>query len=385
MKTVLLVSKFNWDAPVEIPYIFKKAGFKVCIYCPAQSWLTCSSFYDKQFLAPDQDEPFVFELQELLKQYKFDWVLLTEDPLIDLVKRSILDIPILLELLPVKNEQAIEMLSSKIGFSNYFLANNIPTPSYKSFINGVDLLDSLKDIKYPVLNKYDLSWGGTDISVSHTFEELKNKLQTISSSASLIIQEFIDGEEIRVDALFYQGKLLNYFCAKVLSNTKDRFSYTTRRAYFEYQPLFELLSNIGEKVGAHGFANICFIREKSSGVHYLIEVDLRPNSWVAYSNYLSEYNFVYCLENLNHSEKNNFTKSQLKRSEPIELALFYKDIRRAIWAKDMRGIARWLFGLEGYWRFLPFYDLRLSKKIFKEIWKEIGVFKVQKVKQKLSS
>ena len=220
-------------------------------------------------MAPDQDEPFVFELQELLKQYKFDWALLTEDPLIDLVKRSILDIPILLELLPIKNEQAIEMLSSKIGFSNYFQANNIPIPSFKSYKNGVDLLDSLKDIKYPVLNKYDLSWGGTDISISYTFEELQNKLKSIASPGTLLIQEYIDGEEIRVDALFYQGKLLNYFCAEVLANTKDRFSYTTRRAYFEYLPLFELLSSIGAKVGAHGFANICFIREKSSGLQQL--------------------------------------------------------------------------------------------------------------------
>ena len=100
---------------------------------------------------------------------------------------------------------------------------------------------------------------------------------------------------------------------------------------------------------------------------------------------MSDYNFVYCLENLNHPEKNDFIKGQLKRSKPIELALFYKDIRRAIWAKDLRGIARWLFGLDGYWRFLPFYDFRLSKKIFKEIWKEVGVFKVKKIKQKFSS
>jgi hypothetical protein len=385
MKTVLLVSKFNWDTPVEVPYIFKKAGFKVYVYCPAQAWLTCSSFYDKQFLAPDQDEPFVFELQELLKQYKFDWVLLTEDPLIDLVKRSILDIPMLLALLPIKNERAIEMLSSKIGFSNYFQINNIPTPSFKSYINGVDPIDLLRGIKFPVLNKYDLSWGGTDISISYNFDELQSKLQTMPSPATLLIQEYIDGEEIRVDALFYQGKLLNYFCAKVLSYTKDRFSYTTRREYYEYQPLFELLSSIGEKVGAHGFANMSFIREKSSGIHYLIEMDLRPNSWMAYSEYLSNYNFVYCLENLNHVEKNSFIKGVLSGPKPIELALFYKDIRRAIWSKDLMGIARWFFCLNGYWRFLPFYDLRLSRKIFKELWKEIGVFKVKKLKKKFSS
>ena len=385
MKTVLLVSKFNWDTPVEIPYIFKKAGFKVQIYCPAQSWLTFSSFYETHFLAPSEEEPFVLDLQQLVKQHKFDWVLLTEDPLIDLIKRSIQDVALLLELLPIKNEQAIEILSSKIGFSKYFQRNNIPTPVFKSYVNGVDLLDSLKEIQFPVLNKYDLSWGGEDMTISYTFEELENKLQIIPSPATLLIQEYIDGEEIRVDALFFQGKLLNYFCAKVLSNTKNQFSYTTRRSYYEYQELFFILSSIGENIGAHGFANICFIKEKASGIHYLIEMDLRPNSWIAYSEHLSEYSFVYCLKNLQHSEKNDFPKGQLKQPKIIELALFYKDIRRAIWAKDLKGITRWLFGLKGYWRFLPFYDLRLSNKIFKEMWKEIGVFKVKQIKQKFSS
>ena len=74
---------------------------------------------------------------------------------------------------------------------------------------------------------------------------------------------------------------------------------------------------------------------------------------------------------------------EIKVKNNIEVALFYKDIRRAIWAKDLKGIARWLFGLKGYWRYLPFYDFKLTKKVIQEIWIEIGVFKLKKMKQKL--
>jgi hypothetical protein len=63
--------------------------------------------------------------------------------------------------------------------------------------------------------------------------------------------------------------------------------------------------------------------------------------------------------------------------------LFYKDIRRAIWAKDLKGILRWIVGWKGYWRFLPFYDFKLTKKILFEIWVEVGVFKLKKLKQKI--
>jgi hypothetical protein len=144
-----------------------------------------------------------------------------------------------------------------------------------------------------------------------------------------------------------------------------------------------LLTSIGEKIIAHGFANISFIRQKGTNKHYLIEIDLRPNSWMAYSKYLSNQDFVYCLKHVHDSDKFTFLQSTLKLKNTIELGLFYKDIRRAIWAKDLKGILRWIFGWKGYWRYLPFYDFKLTKKVFHEIWVEVGVFKLRKMKQKL--
>jgi hypothetical protein len=384
MKTTLLISKYNWDAPVEIPYLFYKAGFKVSIYCPSNSWLTHSSFYHEHINAPNSDDLFISDLISLIKKDQFDWIQLVEDPLIDLIKRRVTETSLLLKLLPIKNPEAFDILSSKIGFSSYLYEQKIVTPQFRKFINGIDPLDELSNLNFPVLNKYDLSWGGTDISISKSREELSVKLKSIPDQATLLIQEYIEGEEIRVDALFYNGKLLNLFCAKVLEYTKDRFSYTTRRSYYDYPAMNDILANIGELIGAHGFANISFIRDKKTQEHHLIEIDMRPNSWMAYSQYLSNYDFKYCLRHLDDPIKLDFPKGKLNRSGTIELALFYKDFRRAVWAKDIKGIGRWLFGYSGYWKFLPFYDWRLTKKIFGEIWKEIGVFKLKQWRKKIS-
>jgi hypothetical protein len=125
------------------------------------------------------------------------------------------------------------------------------------------------------------------------------------------------------------------------------------------------------------------MKDRKTGIHYLIEIDVRPNTWIAYSNFLSIYNFVYCIEHLHEPEALGFIKSTLKNNKAIEIALFYKDIRRAIWAKDLKGILRWIVGWKGYWRFLPFYDFKLTKKILFEIWVEVGVFKLKKLKQKI--
>jgi len=385
MKTVLLVSKYNWDAPAEIPYVFAKAGYAVDIFSPPKSWLSSNSFVKNHLLASSNDLEFLNALAILIKQVKYDWILLTEDPLIELVKREIKDDDLLEQLLPVKNKAARDILSSKIGFSSYFQSIGVDTPAYVGFQLGVNDLIDLKTLRFPVLNKYDLSWGGSDMAISNDLEELQTVLQGLPTNAKLLIQEFIEGDEIRVDALFYNGRLLNYFCAEVLSHTKDQFSYTTRRSYYSYPQLSTLLALIGEKIIAHGFANISIIRDKRTSIHYLIEIDVRPNSWMAYSNILSRHDFIYCIKNLDNLASIEFIKSSLKNKKATEIALFYKDIRRAIWAKDLKGISRWIFGWKGYWRYFPFYDFRLTKKVFKEIWLEIGVFKLRKMKEKLGS
>jgi hypothetical protein len=385
MKTVLLVSKFNWDAPAEMPYVFAKAGCEVDVFSPPESWLSSNSFFKNHIIASLDDLEFLNELIALINQAKYDWILLTEDPLIELVKREIKDENLLELLLPVKNKDARDILSSKIGFSSYFHSIGIDTPAYVELQIGVNDLNSLKNLRFPVLNKYDLSWGGSDMAISHNLQDLQNVLQDLPHYSKLLIQEFIDGDEIRVDALFYNGRLLNYFCAEVLSHTKNQFSYTTRRSYYAYPELSPMLTLIGEKILAHGFANISIIRDKRTSIHYLIEIDVRPNSWMVYSSILSRHDFIYCIQNLHNLASFDFIKSSLKKNKATEIALFYKDIRRAIWGKDLKGVARWIFGWKGYWRFFPFYDFILTKKVFHEIWVEIGVHKLRKMKQKFGA
>ena len=67
------------------------------------------------------------------------------------------------------------------------------------------------------------------------------------------------------------------------------------------------------------------------------------------------------------------------KNSNVEIALFYKDIRRAIWKKDYRGIMKWVLNIKGYWRFLPDYDLKLTKRVMTEIWHEVFVFKWKKI------
>ncbi len=57
-------------------------------------------------------------------------------------------------------------------------------------------------------------------------------------------------------------------------------------------------------------------------------------------------------------------------NERLEIAIFDRDVRRCMKNKDLKGFLRWAFNYKGYWRFMPFYDTKLFKRIFTKLYKD---------------
>src|SRR5690606_35593188 len=104
--------------------------------------------------------------------------------------------------------------------------------------------------------------------------------------------------------------------------------------------------------------------------YYLIEVDLRPNSWTSMGRFLSPdlNNAIKYISEKNYSLP--FQKTGIIKEKIV--ALFYKDFRRAFWEVDIKSILKWCFNIDGFWKYLPFYDKKFSKKVMISIIKEIG-------------
>ena len=60
-------------------------------------------------------------------------------------------------------------------------------------------------MNYPLLLKQDLSWSGAGIQFCHDKKSLEAGLEKISVKENLVVQEFITGEDVGVEALFHQG------------------------------------------------------------------------------------------------------------------------------------------------------------------------------------
>jgi len=377
MNSVLIVSFFDWDTSVEIPFLLSKAGSKVDLFCKKGAWLQSNSYYNNFIEGSENLDEFVKKLLAHIESNNYDFVVITEDPLLKFVNEQIIDPALFIKTLPLIKIENRDIISSKNGFSKFCVENNILTPKSDSYNSQKDYQRIIEKLNFPLIQKSESGWGGMGINIIKNEQALQIALENQIEDQNLMLQEYIIGEEVRVDALYLNGKLIIYFCSKVLSNTTDKFSFSTRRKYYNNPEIEINLITLGEKTGANGFSNITYIQEKETSKYFLIEMDLRPNSWMAYSQYFSDNNFITAIKSINSKKEFQNPCAVLFKNE-IEIGLFYKDLYRAIFKKDIKGILRWIFNYKNYWRFLPFHDLKLTKRIISQLWAETVLFKWRK-------
>jgi hypothetical protein len=383
MFNVLIACYAKWDATAEVPFILKKAGCHVDVFCSNDSWLISNKYYDNWIDVGLDSSLYIPKFLSLISENNYDWIILGDDVLINLMNREILDETLFLKILPLSKIENRKILSSKQGLSDFCIENNIDTPGYVMYNSETDLEAIKNNLHFPVINKLDFSFGGTDMFISNSFEDFCENVHKLPLNKNVLIQEFVTGVEIPVEGLFYKGNLLVYLSSNVLKYSSTNFSYTTRKKYYNNEQLLPYLEKLGKTLGLNGFANMLYIYNKDLNKYYLIEVDPRPNSWMAYSRFITNNNFSDAVKRIvNGTYEDGYPGMQM-RKPTVEVALFYKDMKRMIWKKDISGIFEWVLNKNGYWRFLTFYDFKLTQRIFTTLWKEVVGYKWKKMRGKI--
>ncbi|MFP5040061.1 ATP-grasp domain-containing protein [Parasediminibacterium sp. JCM 36343] len=370
MYTTLLVSYSDFfDSPGEIPFMFKKAGQKVVIYCCETSWLKSNRYHDEWIDASKEKEVFAKEFISLVKEKgdSYNKIMLLDDVTIQLINETIGDEEALFaKVMPINKIENREMLSSKIGMSRVFEKHNIATPRYINYVEESNFATVSKKLNFPVLLKVDFSFSGTGIRKCNAPEELEEKLNELHDTKNIVIQEFITGEDIGVEALFENGELIRYQCAKVAAYMYNEFSFTTKRFYVRNHKIEELLRELGKKTGLNSFASIGYIYHKERDTYYLIEVDARTNSWMPYSRFTND-SFIDGLREISSGVKTTKATTAKEKEKVVEIALFDRDMRRCFKMKDFKGILKWIFNYKGYWKFIPLYDTRYFGRVMRKM------------------
>lgn len=225
---------------------------------------------DKFYLVPRIDhKDYIQTLLDICKKEKIDCIFSLIDPELSLIaknKSKFLEIGVT----PlISDYNAVELAFDKYEMYKFLTSNNFKTP--KTYINKEEFYKDLdkSEISFPVFVKPVKGSASINISKVSTKQEIE---LLFSLYDDLIIQEYMDGEEIGADIYIdpISKKTISIFTKEKI---KMRAGETDKSRSFKDEKLFQLIKQVVEKIGYVYMIDMDIF--KINGEYYISEINPR--------------------------------------------------------------------------------------------------------------
>jgi hypothetical protein len=264
----------------NFPKLIKEKNTQITVISNKKSSLTNNAYIDKYVtIKASQIESFndLFLADTKLITKLNGWIIWGNDEIMGRIATSKLPLSEKLRILPVKKKLGLVLLGSKVGQG--VISNKLKLNAPKTVVakNNDELKKYSSKFKNPFVVKADKFGGGAFIKKILTAKE-KKELSIPKEWFPVIIQDFVVGQIISVEAFFKDGFLIAWVYS-FFEDSLGEYGPSTSRLYKNPEVLdFELdLIHLARECGLDGMFNCTFILKGNK--HYLIEADARPNSW----------------------------------------------------------------------------------------------------------
>jgi hypothetical protein len=350
-RQALLIGR-NHNLAWALPSLLARAAFHVDVIT-SSSAMRWSRFVRDCDVIPSSCSLLSAISQRMQKRY--DWVIPTEDGVLQEIVNSSLSIEEKLKILPVRRKENFAHLYSNIGLSQTLAAHGISTPPFFVACNLGEALLGAHRLGYPVLIKRSASCGGAGVFEYKTVSDLR-KIPRDLLEQPFLVQKKIAGIEIDLSAIYLEEDLVHFNYARPEKVCCHQFGPSFLRTYQSLsraeEPLFRELEQIGKALGAHGFTNIGCI-ESFEGRRFYFEVDMRPNVWVDFPRFLGEDPSFRIRKWFSQKEKLSYPVLAAPHF-PQQIAMPY-----------FLRLRRWELFFNRYrvWRFIPKEDKKLILRL----------------------
>ncbi len=377
MSKVLFISYMNWDSLMEMPALLKNGGCSVDLFCTENSWVLENESYNRAYITEQDPEIFSEKLFNYLKLYKnnYQWIIPGDDIIMRILNEKITDTNLFYKVMPLTKIENRDLLGSKKGLSELCTKYGIRTPKYMIYNDKISIDEIIDSVGFPMMVKLDKSEGGFGVYKCNDREELVATVAKISNRENMVFQQFINGYEVNTEILTRNGKLIVYNYSKTL-RTIGEFGVSTQRVYEKNNDLEIDLKHISDSLGLNGFANVVFLYSETENIYYLIEADVRPNSWMYYGKFTGN-DFAAGIKKINKGDLSLVENSSKKKETFV--SLYKKDIYRCIVEKDYKEVVKWALNWNGRWKFVPGYDQKTLNSVNQYLIKTFNGFFKQKL------
>ena len=273
-----------WD----ILHLLSRAGFSVDIVTTSR-YLGLSRFARTvHTVASEALASSAYEVVRI-RNKPYDWVMATDDLTLRALAQLEWPSGMRLKFLPSTTPENLHHLCSKIGLSRVLSAGGIRTPPFRIARDHKEAIEAASAIGYPVMLKVDFSSGGEGVHACAEDADVVG-LGHLFGEHPLLVQKKIEGTELDLSAIFFDGELV-HFTYSTFERTLKRFGVSAVRTYYPLAlvpgEIFTEVAALGNVLGASGFVNITCIKA-ADGTRNYIEADMRPNAWADFSRFFGE-------------------------------------------------------------------------------------------------
>lgn len=272
---------------------------------------------DKFYIVPSMNDPlYLDKILDICKNEKIDAIFTLIDPEISLIaenKKKFLDIGVV----PlVSDYELVELALDKYKMFKYLNENGYKTA--KSYIDKNEFYSDLDEgkINFPVFVKPVRGSASINISKISSKKEIDILFELYDN---LIIQEFLDGQEIGADVYIdpISKKVVSIFTKEKI---KMRAGETDKSKSFKDEKLFKLISELVEKIGYTYMIDIDIFR--INGEYYISEINPRFGGGYPHA-YECGIDFIKLIINTINNQEN---KNQVGNYKDNIYMMKYNDI-----------------------------------------------------------
>jgi hypothetical protein len=261
---------------------FRRAGLPVVALAPRRDPIRRSRLIDEFVPVPDDPggRAAVFA-QWGERAEPGDWFVPGSDDVLWTVLDNGLPTELQVRLLPVANTVGLAALDSKAAMAQARAEAGVRQPDWAATDDAAAVPALASGLGYPVVVKQARGRAGGAVQVLRGPHE-PLRLRSTRSERGLLVERFVEGADVSVEALFLGGRLAVMVTSRVVASLGTH-GVSVVREFVDCTDdvLVQDMQALGRHLGLDGFANVT-ARRDAEGRHWVFEVDMRPNSWHAY-------------------------------------------------------------------------------------------------------
>ena len=228
---------------------------------------------DKYYIVPRMTEPGYLEvILDICKNEKINGVLSLIDPELSFLAKHVDDFKSVGTTVIGSDYNLCEISLDKMRMYEFCKENNFKTARSWNNIDEFKAAVDAMEVKFPVFVKPQCGSASIAISKVNNMQTVELLLANASEQDHLMIQEFLDGQEIGADVYIdiLSGEVISIFTKKKIVM---RAGETDKAVSFKDEKLFDLIKQFVSKSGYRGQIDIDIF--EIDGEYYISEVNPR--------------------------------------------------------------------------------------------------------------